>query len=89
MDLLVLELPDTVDDENEDENKLLTLSAQMSPIPGCDGIFKNVTKSGQGACPPPDSVVTIHFEAYIQDEVSNQIKSFDSTFLRGKPTSFM
>lgn len=87
MDLLVLELPD-VDSENEYENKLLSLSAQMSPIPECNGIFKKITQPGQGACPPPNSVVTIHFEAYIQDEINNQIKSFDSTLLRGKPVSF-
>jgi len=89
MDLLVLDLPGGGDGEDDDENKLLTLSAQMTPVLNCDGIFKKITKTGQGACPPPDSIVTVHFNAYIQDDINNQIKSFDSTVLRGNPKSFM
>lgn len=87
MDLRILELPD--EEGNDEDNKLQKLSSQMTPIPGCDGVFKKLCQSGQGSLPPIDSVVTIHFDGYLQDEISNQIKSFDSTILRGKPHTFM
>lgn len=85
MDLLVLDLP--VDDD--EENKLKRLCSQMTPVPGCNGVFKKLSQPGTGSCPPLDSIVTIHYNGYIQDEISNQVKSFDSTILRGKPKSFM
>lgn len=75
-------------DEDED-NKLLKLSSQMTPLPGTEGIFKKLGQAGEGGFPPVDSIVTIHYNGYLQDEISNELKSFDSTFLRGKPKSFM
>ena len=76
--------------DDDEENKLLVLSSQMTPLPGIEGIFKNLCQAGdEGCCPPDDSIVTIHYNGYIQDGITNQIKSFDSTFLRGKPKSFM
>lgn len=76
--------------DEEEENKLLKLANQMmTPLPGIDGVFKKLCQSGEGSNPPENSIVTLHYNAYVQDEISNQIKSFDSTFLRGKPKSFM
>lgn len=87
MDQEVLEY--FIDGEDE-ENKLLKLATQMmTPLTGIDGVFKKLCKPGEGSHPPENSIVTIHYNAYLQDEISNQIKSFDSTFLRGKPKSFM
>jgi hypothetical protein len=86
MDQEILELFSGDEDE---ENKLLKLSSQMTPLPGFDGIFKKLGQPGEGAFPPEDSIVTIHYNGYIQDEISNEIKSFDSTILRGNPKSFM
>lgn len=75
--------------EEDDEDKLLKMSQRMTPLPGGVGVFKNLVQAGEGSCPPVDSIVTIHYNGYIQDEISNQVKSFDSTFLRGKPKTFM
>lgn len=86
MDLQILEY--FANDEDE-EHKLMKLSAQMTPVQGIDGLFKKLGQPGEGVCPPDDSVVTIHYNGYVQDEITNQIKSFDSTFLRGKSKSFM
>ncbi|KAI9554029.1 hypothetical protein GHT06_019301 [Daphnia sinensis] len=75
--------------DEDEENKLLKLSSQMTPLPGFEGIFKKLGQAGEGGFPPIDSIVTIHYNGYLQDEVSNEIVSFDSSFLRGKPKSFM
>lgn len=75
--------------DEDEENKLLKLSSQMTPLPGIEGIFKKLGQAGEGGFPPIDSIVTIHYNGYLQDEVSNEIVSFDSSFLRGKPKSFM
>lgn len=74
----------------DEENKLLKLATQMmTPLPGVDGVFKKLCHPGEGNFPPENSIVTIHYSGYIQDDISNQVKSFDCTFLRGKPKSFM
>jgi FKBP-type peptidyl-prolyl cis-trans isomerase len=86
MDQEILEL---FSGDEDDENKLLKLSSQMTPLAGFDGVFKKLGQPGEGALPPEDSIVTIHYNGYIQDEITNEIKSFDSSFLRGKPKSFM
>lgn len=86
MDQQILECFDV--DEDED-NKIMKLSLKMTPVPGIDGLFKKLCQPGEGICPPEDSIVTIHYNGYVQDDISNQIKSFDSTFLRGKAKSFM
>ena len=86
MDQEILEL---FSGDEDDENKLLKLSSQMTPLAGFDGVFKKLGQPGEGALPPEDSIVTIHYNGYIQDEMTYEIKSFDSSFLRGKPKSFM
>lgn len=76
-------------DDDEDDNKLLKLSNQMSPLPDCEEVFKKLSSPGEGSCPPEGSIVTIHYNGYVQDEITNQVKSYDSTVLRGKPMTFM
>ena len=80
---------DCVNVDDEDGNKLLKLSSYMTPLPDCEGVFKKLSSPGEGFCPPYDSIVTIHYNGYVQDEASNQVKSYDSTVLRGKPLTYM
>ena len=87
MEQLVLELPAPGDD---DENRLMMLAREhMTPLAGVEGVYKRICKSGHGRMPPPDSIVTVHYNAYLEDELSSEVKPFDSTVLRGQPFSFM
>jgi len=76
--------------ENIEGDKLVYLSKSMEPVSGYkDGVYKKVIVDGVGTCPPVDSIVTIHYNAYVEDESSGEIISFDSTVLRGKTRTFM
>lgn len=48
-----------------------------------------VAEGRTGEKPPLDSVVTVNYNAYVEDEASGEIVSFDSTVLRGKAMSFV
>jgi len=77
-------------DLEEGESLLLKLAEkQMTVLPNFPGVFKRICRNGEGRMPPLDSLVTVHYNAYLEDEISNQVKPFDSTVLRGKPFSFM
>jgi len=87
--LMDAQILDCINCDDEDENKLQKLSGQMTALPGFDGVFKKLTSAGEGLCPPDGSIVTVHYNGYVQDEISHQVKSYDSTVLRGKPMTFM
>ena len=87
MDQLVLDVPLL---EGEEGNRILRLAEEkMTPLPGVTGIFKRVCHGGEGPTPSVDSIATIHYNAYVEDEISNQIKPFDSTVLRDRPMTFV
>ena len=75
--------------EEIEGNKMIYLSKSMEPLEGYNGIFKKLAVKGTGPCPTIDSIVTVHYNAYAEDEASGEIVSFDSTILRGKTKSFM
>ena len=76
--------------EEIEGDKLVFLSKSMEPVPGyVDGIYKKLIVDGVGNCPPVDSIVTVHYNAYVEDESSGEIISFDSTVLRGKTRTFL
>ena len=76
--------------EEIEGDKLVFLSKSMESVPGyVDGIYKKVIVEGVGNCPPVDSIVTVHYNAYVEDEFSGEIISFDSTVLRGKTRTFL
>jgi len=88
MDQMTLDIP--LSDIIEGENHLLKIAEEhMIPLPDNPGIFKRICRKGEGKNPQLDSIVTIHYNAYLEDEISSQIKPFDSTVLRGRPFSFM
>lgn len=92
MDLEILEVDaENNEEENEENepNRLKKLAEKMTPVEGCEGVYKKLSRPGEGGCPPENSIVTIHYNGYVQDEISGQIISFDSSVLRAKPQTFM
>lgn len=89
MESEALELPDDISLDDEETNALEKLAAKMTPLPEEERIKKRLCKQGEGSCPPIGAFVTIHYNGYNFDEISNQVVPYDSTVLRNKPQSFV
>jgi len=88
MEQITLDVP--LPDVEEGESQLLKFALeQMTSMAGVPGLYKRICRNGEGRMPPPNSIVTVHYNAYLEDEFSTQVKPFDSTVLRGQPLLFM
>ena len=56
-------------DDQYNGSSIQFLTSSMTEL-GDTGIFKKIQVQGVGLCPPEDAIVTIHYNASVEDEAS-------------------